>query len=420
VIARSKHALLAHASEYVRAAAAFSRNARAYLALSALQNAGMGMLLTVFAIYVKTWGMSEAVVGGAEGALALAGGVIALVSAPLISVFGYRRLLIVACAAYAVARIGQALVPVTFAVLAFGALTGVGDGVMRAASTSFISENSEKAERTHLYTMDLVIRLGAAAVGSVLGGALASGLGLIMSDAEALRWTVIASGMLFAAAAIPGLLVREDLHPVRHALAAYRRTVTAFSSWGHLLRLAVPQMVIATGAGLIMPFLSLYLKHQLGATIGEVGLIQGGGEIAMGIAALGAPWLGRRFGLIKGTVITELLSLPLLASIPSIGWLPAAAGVLWVRAALMNMSWPLLNQYSMEGVPGPEKPLVAGGLGFAWAAGWLIGSVAGGQLMALSYTWPYYVTVVFYAAGAALTWRLLGSRDIHPDARVAV
>jgi MFS family permease len=419
MIARSKRALLSHAGEYSSAMSAFSRNARAYLVLAALQNAGMGVLVTVFAIYVKTWGMSEAVVGGAEGALAMASGVIALVAAPLISVFGYRRLLIAACIAYGAARFGQAWVPVTAAVLAFGALTGVGDGVMRAATTSFLSENSEEAERTHLYTVDLVVRLTAGFAGSILGGAVATLLGLVMPDAAALRVTMVVAGALLISAAVPALFVREDLHPARHALAAYRRTVATFSSWGHLLRLAVPQAVIAVGAGLIMPFVSLYLKHQLGATIGEVGVVQGVSQIVMGIAALAAPWLGRRFGLIKGTVITELLSLPLLASIPSIGWLPAAAGVLWVRAALMNMSWPLLNQYSMEGVPGPEKPLVAGGLGFAWATGWLAGSVAGGQLMALSYSTPYYITVVFYAAGAALTWVLLGRRDVRSDGRLA-
>jgi len=419
VIARSRRAVLTHAREYSAAAAAFSRNARSYLVLAALQNAAMGVLVTVFAIYVKTWGMSETVVGGAEGALAIAAGVIALLAAPLISVFGYRRLLVSACAAYAVARFGQALLPTTVAVLAFGLLTGVGDGVMRAAATAFLSENSEEAERTHLYTMDLVVRLGAGFAGSIIGGAMASVLGLWMQAADALRTTVGFAALLFAVAAIPGLFVTEDLHPARHALALYRRTVASFSSWSHLLRLAVPQSVIAVGAGLIMPFLSLFLKHQLGATIGEVGVVQGVSQIVMGVAALAAPWLGRRFGLIKGTVLTELLSLPLLASIPSIPWLPAAAAVIWVRGALMNMSWPLLNQYSMEGVPAAEKPLVSGGLGFAWAAGWLAGSVAGGALMQTSYTWPYYVTVGFYAAGAGLTWLLLGRRDIRPDARLA-
>ena len=39
--------------------------------------------------------------------------------------------------------------------------------------------------------------------------------------------------------------------------------------------------------------------------------------------------------------------------------------------------------------------------------------------MSQSYATPYYVTVAFYAAGAALTWILLGRRDIRSDARLA-
>ncbi len=419
MIARSRHALTATAREYVAAFAVFSPNARAYLAIAALQNFGAGILVTAFAIYVRSWGMSEAVVGDAEGALAIASAVIALLAAPLISVFGYRRLLLAAGVAYGVARLGQAFMPVTVAVLAFGLLAGVGDGVMKAASSAFLSENSDDAERTHLFALDLIVRLGAAFCGSLFGGGLAALLGLWMREPSALRVAVLISGLVFAASAIPALWVREDLHPARHAFAAYRRTVSTFGSWSHLLRLAVPQAVMAVGAGLIMPFLSLFLKHRLGASIGEIGIVQGIAEVAMGVAAVGAPWLGRRFGLIRGTVITEVLSLPLLALLPSIGSLPAAAVVLWVRAALMNMSWPLLNQYSMEGIPAREKPLVAGGLAFGWAAGWLVGSVIGGRMMTLSYTTPYYYTVGLYAAGAALTWFLLGRRDVRPDARLA-
>lgn len=419
MITRSRRALAGTVREYVGAFRAFSPNARAYLALAALQAAGVGVLVTVFAVYVKEWGMSEAVVGGAEGALAIASAAVALLAAPLISVFGYRRLLIAASVAYAVSRLGQALVPVSAAVLAFGLFSGVGEGVMRAAASAFLSENSDDAERTHLFAMDLVIRLAASFVGAILGGAVAALLSHFMPEAAALRLTVVLSGALLAVSALPALRVTEDLHPAAHAFAAYRRTAARFSSWPHLLRLGVPQMVIAVGAGLIMPFVSLYLKHQLGASIGQIGVVQGGTQIAMGVAALAAPWLGRRYGLIKGTVITEVLSLPLLASLPSIGSLPAAAVVLWVRAALMNMSWPLLNQYSMEGVPALEKPLVAAGLAFAWAAGWLAGSVAGGRMMASSYTTPYYLTVGFYAAGAVLTYVLLGRRDMRPDARIA-
>lgn len=419
MISRSRRVAASAVADYRDAFAHFSRNARAYLWMAAIQNVAMGMLVTVFAIYVKTAGMSEAVVGDVEGTLAIASAVVGLLAAPLISVFGYRRLMLLAAAAYAVARIGQAAVPVASAMLLFGLASGVGDGVMRSASSAFLSENSLARERTHLFSADLVIRVLAGCVGSLAGGALPLVLLRFTTELTTYRATVLIAGVIFACSALPLLWVKEDLHPAAHAFAAYRETVRRFRSWGHLLRLGTPQFVISIGAGLIMPFLSLYLKHQLGAGIGAVGVIQGVAQVAMGLAALAAPLLGRRFGLIGGTVITEVLSLPFLAMLPLVTWLPGAAMVLWARTALMNMSWPLINQYSMEGVPSREKPLVAGGLAFAWSAGWLVGSVAGGRLMQVSYTMPYYITAAIYGLGALMTWLLLGRRDVRPDAKLA-
>lgn len=419
MIARFRHAGARAAADYRDAFEHFSGNARAYLWSAAIQNVALGMLVTVFAIYVKTAGMSEAVVGDVEGALAIASALVGLLAAPLISVYGYRRLMLLAVAAFAVSRIGQAAVPVASAMLLFGLASGVGDGVMRSASSAFLSENSLARERTHLFSADLVVRVLAGCVGSLAGGLLPLVLLRFTSELAAYRTTVLVAGIVMAVSALPLLAIKEDLHPVAHAFAAYRETVKRFHSWAHLLRLGTPQLIISVGAGLIMPFLSLYLKHQLGAGIGEIGVVQGVSQVAMGLAALSAPLLGRRFGLIKGTVITELLSLPFLATLPLITWLPGAALVLWVRTALMNMSWPLINQYSMEGVPSREKPLVAGGLVFAWSGGWLVGSVVGGRLMELSYTTPYYITAGIYGVGALATWVLLGRRDVHPDARLA-
>ena len=172
MIARSRHAAARAATDYRDAFASFSGNARAYLWSVAIQNVAMGMLITVFAIYVKTAGMSEAVVGDVEGTLAIASAVIGLLAAPLISVFGYRRLMLLAAAAYAVARIGQAAVPVASAMLLFGLASGVGDGAMRSASSAFLSENSLAKERTHLFSADLVIRVLSGCVGSLVGGSL--------------------------------------------------------------------------------------------------------------------------------------------------------------------------------------------------------------------------------------------------------
>jgi MFS family permease len=414
VIVRSKRALRAVASEYAEAIRAFSRNARLFLTALGIQSFGIGILVTVFAIYVKSAGLSEAVIGDVEGSLALASAAVCLLAPPLIAVFGYRRLLVIAAVLYGVARLGQAGAPEVAVLLAFGAMYGTGDGIMQAAPVAFLAENSSPFERTHLYTADLFVRVLCAMVGGLAGGLLPSLLAGSFVEVDTYRITVALAGLLILSSAVPLLMMRETLRHPRHAFAHYMETVRGFRSWGHVGRLMVPQVLISLGAGLIIPFLSLYLKQQLHASIGQVGLIQGISQLAMGVAALAAPLLGRRFGFVKATALTEAASIPFLAAIPFITTLPVAAVIFWLRSAFMNMSWPTWNQYVMDHVPGRERGIVAGALSFCFSAGWLVGSATAGRLMAFSYTVPYAIATGLYAAGALATWLMLRHHQDPP------
>lgn len=414
MIARSKRMARVVFGEYRRALAGFSPNARLFLVSLVLSNMAIGMLVTVFGIYVKTAGMSEAVVGDVEGAVALSAAVVCLAAAPLVGVLGYRRILIAAAGFYAIARLGQAAFPVTGALLAFGLVSGMGEGVMQSAATAFLSENSTPKERAHLYSIDLFVRVGSSFGGGIVGGLLPMLLVIWTDDVTALRSAVGLAGLLLAASAAPLMRLKERRHPAGRAFELYRETVRDFSSWGHVWRLVVPQSLISLGAGMVIPFLSLYLKEQLGASLVQVGAIQGVSALAMGTAALAAPFVGRRLGLVRGTVLTEALSLPFLAVIPFVRWLPLAALAFWARSALMNMSWPLWSQYTMEGVPSRERPLVSGAVGFAWSVSWFAGSVIGGRLMLTSYALPYAFTSLLYIAGVMATWLLLGDREVRP------
>jgi len=415
VIARSRIALRAVFSEYAAAVRAFRRNARLFLVALGIQSFGIGVLITVFAIYVKSAGLSEAVVGDVEGSLALAAAAVCLIAPPLIAVFGYRRLLVMAAVLYGVARLGQAGAPEVGVLLAFGAMYGAGDGLMQAAPVAFLAENSSPFERSHLYTADLFVRVLCAMVGGLAGGLLPSLLAGWLVEVDAYRVTVAVAGVLLSCSAIPLLLMREALSHPRHAFARYLETVRGFRSWGHVARLMVPQILISLGAGLVIPFLSLYLKHQLHASIGQVGLIQGVSQLSMGVAALAAPLLGRRLGFVKATALTEAASIPFLAVIPFVTSLPLAAAVFWLRSAFMNMSWPTWNQYVMEHVPGRERGIVAGALSFCFSVGWLVGSATAGRLMAYSYTVPYAIATALYGAGALATWLMLRGHQEPPS-----
>jgi len=414
VLVRSKRAMRAMVSEYADAIRAFSRSARLFLAALGIQSFGIGILVTVFSIYVKTAGLSEAVVGDVEGSLALAAAAVCLLAPPLIAVFGYRRLMVGAAVLYGVARLGQAGAPEVGLLLAFGAMYGSGDGIMQAAPVSFLAEISTPFERSHLYTADLFVRVACSMVGGLAGGLLPYLFSGAMGDVDAYRATVAVAGLLLLSSSIPLLMIREKLSHPRHAFARYLETARTFRSWGHVGRLLVPQVLISLGAGLIIPFLSLYLKHQLGATIGQVGFIQGMSALAMGIAALAAPMLGRRFGFVKATVFAEAASLPFLAAIPFVTSLPLAAVVFWFRSAFMNMSWPTWNQYTMEHVPGRERPIVAGTVSFGFSVSFLVGCAVGGRLMEHSYTLPYAIATGLYAAGALATWLMLRRHQEPP------
>ena len=398
---------------YRRVVRGFTANARRYLATALLQNAGYGVIGTAFAIHLKDSGFSEAVVGDVEGALALAGALACLAVPPLVSSFGYRRLMVFAGLALGLARFGQAYAPTAALVVALGLLFGLGDGTMQTLSTAFLSESAGRARRTHLFTSDFVVRVAAMVLGSLIGGVLPVVLTPLVGEAEAFRLTIVAAAVLMGSSALVASRIEDLPRNEGRLFAGWVASLRGFTSWGRVARLLVPEVIISLGAGLVMPFVALFLRHHLGATVTQIGVIQAVSSVAMATAALATPRLARRFGLAGTIVLTELASLPFLLLIPLSTSLSFTAVLFWVRGMLMNMSWPVYNQLSMEGLPAADKPLVAGWVRFGWSIAWLAGSAIGGRLMEQSYTMPYFFTAALYATGAGATFLLL--RHIRPE-----
>lgn len=414
MIARARSFARRGASAYARAFRRASNNARRYLLAVSLQNVAMGLLGTVFAIYVRERGLSVSVVGDSEGALALGAAVVCLLLPPLVSVVGYRSLLLTAAFAYGAARLLQVLGFGAGGIVALGLLYGVGDGIMRSVGVAFLSESGETTDRTMLFTIDFVLRIAAGVAGALLGGALPLLLGLWLTPLVSLRIAIVLAGALFVVSAVPLSRLRERARGPVRATQGYLRAVRGFRSWDRLLRLAVPEALVSFGAGLVMPFVPLLLKNGLGANVGQVGVIQGVTSVLMALATLATPLLVRRTGLVGTIVLTELASLPFLLVIPLAGSLPLVALAMWLRGALMNMSWPIYNQIAVEGIPPRDKPLVTGWMSVAWSVAWLGGSVLGGRLNEHSYTTPYFVTAALYAVGAGCSWLLL--RHVRAEA----
>lgn len=394
-------------SAYRRTVRDATPNARRYLLGMAIQSAGIGMVATVFALYVNANGLPTTVVGNVEGALALAAGITCLLVPPLVASVGYRALLIGSAVAYGLARAGQAAVPAAGAIVALGLLYGLGDGVLRSVGVAFLAESSKPSERTMLFTADFALRVAAQVVGSATGGLVAALLSRGMPSAQAYQWTLALAGVAILASVIPFFGIRDRRRPRGRVWAQYVRSARAFRSWDRLVRLAVPEAIIAFGAGLIIPFVPLFLSGRHQASVAQIGFILGASAAVMAVATLATPLLARRFGLVGTMVLTELTSLPFLIGIPLAGSLSVVAVLVIARTALMNMSWPIYNRLAVEGIPDEDKPFVVGWMSVAWSIAWLGGSVIGGHLNSVSYTAPYFYTALLYGAGAGVTWLLL-------------
>ncbi len=393
---------------YLRTLREANPNARRYLTAVVMQNAAAGILGTVFALYVRGAGMSTAVVGDVEGALALAAAVVCLLLPPLVGVAGYRWMLVIAGVAFGISRLGQTMVLSPSLIVALGLAYGIGDGIMRSVGVAFLSENGPAGrERTMLFTVDFVLRVIAGFVGAVLGGILPTVLSTVIPEVEALRWTIALAGLLLLGSSLPVLGVTEAPQARHKAWARYVDAIRGFRSWSRLVRLALPEGLISFGAGLIIPFVPLFLKVHLGASVAQIGFITGAAGLIMAVATLSTPLLASRFGLVGTVVITQLASLPFLLVIPLAGSLPVVALAMWARVALMNMSWPVYNQLAVEGVPTRDRPLVVGWMSVAWSLAWLGGSAIGGRLATSSYTTGYFITIALYGLGAVLSWVLL-------------
>lgn len=414
MVAYAARTIRAQVTEYREAVQGFGHNAKRFLISGFLQGLGAGVLATVFGIYIKTAGLGESVVGDTEAIVAASAAVIAMLGTPLVAALGYRFLLISAVGLIVGARLGMASLPVAGAFMGFSIAVGLGDGFLRTVSAAFMSENSGAKERSHLFSVEFLVRVSAGLLGGLAGGALPTFFGGFMPELAAYQWTIAIGALMLGTGIVP-MLSLKDQRPKSSVMTAYADSFRALRQWRKIVRLILPQAAIALGGGMVIPFVPLYLKGSLGASIGEIGAILGFSSLVTALGVFGTPVVARKLGLPTGVALLQGASVPFLAAVSLATSLPAAIGALWVRGALMNMAGPLYNQLAMENATDREKPVFAGWMFFGLNIMWLLGNLIGGRLMEISYQLPYLAAVCLYATGALATFLVWRKPAAHAE-----
>lgn len=391
---------------------------RRYLLGSALMGMAFAVPWTLLNLYLDRIGLSKAEIGTVASAHAWGRALIALPAAFLLAT---RRTVPVLVVTSLVAAAGYFVLPwlsgVGLLVLASFA-RGFADQVYQVAIAPFLFRHTRPAERAGAFAFAEAVNTLMAVVGSYGSGRMVAWLTpRLAGETISMAWVLCGGGLLALVAAPVFGSIREDhrgtyeRRPLLPAILRHRALVASF---------AIPQFVLALGAGLVIPFLGLYFQDRFGFAPASVGTLFAGGQILTTTGFLCTPEILRRLGYVRGIVLVELASIPFFLVLAFSQSLALAVVAFLLRGALMNSAHPLLKNLMMQASPEELREVQNGVLGLLWGIAWVIGPVFGGALLdrtGNSYTALMCTTVALYLCASASSWLLLRPVERGLDAR---
>jgi predicted MFS family arabinose efflux permease len=168
-------------------------------------------------------------------------------------------------------------------------------------------------------------------------------------------------------------------------------------------------LLTGLGAGLFIPYFSIFFVHSLKASSAVFGLIDGGANGLTALTTLAAPWLAARIGRVNAIALTRLLSIPLLLIIGLTGILPLAALLYPFRQGVMDMSNGVLQVYSMEAVSEKFRGLANSSYQAAFQVPWAItASLSGLVILHIGYAPIFLLAALCYVLAIMVLWGRFG------------
>jgi MFS family permease len=277
------------------------------------------------------------------------------------------------------------------------------------ASAPFMMENSQKEERTYLFSVNWALMIMMGVIGSYLGGVLPSlfnaYLGLptgVEGSAIGYRISLLISTALALTAVIPIMLIKESKVFERQKmtdLLAFRNIRSSRT----ILNFVVPTALIGFGAGFIVPLFNIFFRLKFSATDGQIGIMFALSNVTLGIGTLTAPVLSSRLGKVRSVVACQFLSMPFIMLTTLAPNLSLASTAFIARNTLMNMAGPVNSALQMELVTETERATTHGMMVMADNIPRAVtASISGKMMTGSDFFTPFLFTAATYFVASSL------------------
>lgn len=374
----------------------FNKNIYLFLVINILASFSMGIFNMFVGIYLKEIGYQENFVGNILSINTFAIAIASIPSAYLIEKIGRKRSFNLGFIAIAVGSSAIVLFDNSILIMLMAILNGCGMSIKSTAEGMYLTENTSEEERVSVFSINFIASNIGMMSASFLGGVLSSYMSSYFTSTQAITYIFIMSSILSLIALLPIFFMKE---PSNHKPRSFKQCVEGYLNITSkkVIVFMIYNFCIGAGAGMVVPFFSVYLKYSMNISDGIVGTILSISQFGCILGGAVIPFIAGKIGKPRTVILSQLLSIPFLISIA----FPQGIGLITVsffmRNGLMNMAMPLIQNLSMEMVDEKDRTNLSSIMSLSSNVSRAIGIAIGGFMMeSISYNSPYYLTIVIY------------------------
>jgi MFS family permease len=353
---------------------------------------GLGFYQVAIAVFLPLEGLSSTAVGLLFTTFGATSALLSIPFAILSDRHGRKEIMLVGSFLAAIMILVPGLTS-NFLVLELSAIVaGTGDSMFLVTRNAYLADTTTIAVRAETFSL------------AFMTFTIAGGLGAFLPAAFPLFGTDLLTAHRITFVALGVIAVTTSYAVQRWAVKSRpesaRREILPRKSLGVIMKFSAANLLIGLGAGLIIPLIPTWFLYRFQVTDVFSGPLIASSNIIMGLTAVGAPRVAKRFGLVKGIVVTQAMSTVFLLAIP---FSPTAdvAGILYViRAVLMNMASPLSDTFLMNMVAEDERATASSFNVVLWTLPNAGSTVVGGAMLSNpnQRSLPFYMCSVLYIA----------------------
>jgi len=289
-------------------------------------------------------------------------------------------------------------------------LYGLGYGFNGVCWQPYTTSVTSEEERVHVFSVRYAFLLVANLLGTLVGGflpTLFSSLGLAINLLSAYRLSLWVALIPIGLGVITIIPMKTD--------RVVKKLRFGFSNVIHrrfIGKYALAWTISGFGAGLFVHFFNVFFSLAFAADEITIGIIFAINILVMAAGNFASPAIVDRFGKLGTIIWFQIFSLPFLFLL---SWSPVfyigAIGFV-SRALFINIAWPVMEVFYMEGLENDEQATAMGVINTGDSLGRAIGLNIAGMLLASGFLRaPYFIAGILYAVSIILFIVFFGGKS---------